>query len=146
MATTNLGLETIQPSENVSPDKINSNMERLDRLGVDYVTQSGATGVWLWRRWKSGRFECWARLIRQSLAPTLEGYSEQGYVQVTENFPVTFEGMPYVMASARADGNPKSHVAYVEHSATQAQLYVGGLDWGKPGVDVEVCVYAMGTV
>lgn len=146
MATTNLGLETIQPSEIVSPDKINSNMERLDRLGVDYVTQSGATGVWLWRRWKSGRFECWATAMRQSLAPTLKGYSDQGYAQVTETYPVTFTTQPLLFASARADGNPKAHVAYVEHAKDQAQLYVGGLDWGKPGVDVEVNLYAMGTV
>ena len=146
MPTTNLNLDIIQPSENVSLDKINSNAEKLDKLGLDYITQSGTTGIWMWRRWKSGRLECWGRASRQSLSPNLEGYSDQGYAQVTEAYPVTFTSAPYLFAAARADGNPKAHVAYVEHDKGQAQLYVGGLDWDKPGVDVEVNLYAMGTV
>ena len=146
MATANMGLEVINQSDNASPDPINANFAKLDKLGLDYVTSSGKSGIWRWRRWKSGVFECWGRSTRQSLAPTLEGYSEQGYAQLTEQYPVTFSESPSLLVTARADGNPKAHVSYVENSKTTAQWYVGGLDWGKPGVDVECNIYAIGSV
>ena len=37
MPTTNLGLATINQSDNISPTPINQNMEKIDALGVDYI-------------------------------------------------------------------------------------------------------------
>lgn len=58
MATKNLALETIDPSDYVSPDTINNNFNRVDALGVDYVVEAGYSGEWWYRKWKSGRAEC----------------------------------------------------------------------------------------
>ena len=44
MTTTNLGLQTINQSDNIGPDPINANMELIDKLGVDYVAQTGLIG------------------------------------------------------------------------------------------------------
>lgn len=56
--TDNLSLEIIDSSDYVSPDPINDNFEIVDKLGVDYVTSSGTSGSWWYRKWKSGRAEC----------------------------------------------------------------------------------------
>jgi hypothetical protein len=58
MATTNLALESIDPSDYVSPDTINNNFAKVDSLGVDYVVEAGYSGEWWYRKWKSGRAEC----------------------------------------------------------------------------------------
>lgn len=56
--TENLGLAIINSSDYVSPDPINENMKVLDKLGLDYVVESGTSGEWWYRKWKSGRAEC----------------------------------------------------------------------------------------
>lgn len=54
----NMGLTNIDPSDYVSPDTINSNFKKLDALGLDYIVESGYSGEWWYRKWKSGRAEC----------------------------------------------------------------------------------------
>ena len=54
----NMGLVNIDPSDYVSPDTINNNFKKLDALGLDYIVESGYSGEWWYRKWKSGRAEC----------------------------------------------------------------------------------------
>ena len=54
----NMGLVNIDPSDYVSPDTINDNFQKLDSLGLDYIVESGYSGEWWYRKWKSGRAEC----------------------------------------------------------------------------------------
>lgn len=56
--TTNMNIELINSSDYVDPSAINNGFEKLDVLGVDYVTESGTSGEWWYRKWKSGRAEC----------------------------------------------------------------------------------------
>ena len=35
--------------------------EELSYMANDYIVESGNDEVWLWRKWKSGLFECWGR-------------------------------------------------------------------------------------
>ena len=58
MTTKNLSLESIDPSDYVSPDTINNNFAKVDTLGVDYVVEAGYSGEWWYRKWNSGRAEC----------------------------------------------------------------------------------------
>lgn len=57
-ATSNLAMSVIDPSEYVDPQKINDNFGILDKLGLDYITDSGTAGEWWYRKYKSGRLEC----------------------------------------------------------------------------------------
>lgn len=140
MPTTNLGLKTISPSDNVSPDPINANMEALDKLGLEYVTAQGTSGIWRYRRWKSGTFECWGRYRQQSASPTIE---ETDFGQFSTSFPITFTESPVIEVSARQDGNVHIYVSYVENSTTKAEWYVGGM---FDTVDLECNIYAIGRV
>lgn len=56
--TTNMNIELINSSDYVDPSAINNGFEKLDALGIDYVTESGTSGEWWYRKWKSGRAEC----------------------------------------------------------------------------------------
>ena len=40
-ATTNLEIEKLNSADYVSVDPINNALDKLDKLGVDYVTESG---------------------------------------------------------------------------------------------------------
>lgn len=55
--TSNLGLTLIQGSDVVDYQVLNSNFNRIDNLGVDYVTESYQYGRWWVRKWASGRAE-----------------------------------------------------------------------------------------
>lgn len=57
-STTNLGLDTINSSDYISPDVINKNFTKVDAVGKDYIVEQGTSGEWWYRKWKSGRAEC----------------------------------------------------------------------------------------
>ena len=57
-STTNLEIEKLNSADYVSVEPINNAFDKLDALGVDYVTESGTSGEWWYRKWKSGRAEC----------------------------------------------------------------------------------------
>lgn len=140
MPTTNLGLTTINQSDNISPNPINQNMEKIDQLGVDYITSQGKSGDWYYRRWKSGTYECWCTFKQQSASPNVE---DSDFGQFSKQYPITFAAQPQLFVSARQDGNVHAYVSYVEHSTTNAQWYVGGL---FKVVDLECSLYAIGRV
>lgn len=145
MPTTNLGLETILPSDPVSPDPINGNMEKLDALGLDYVVAQGTSGSWRYRRWKSGTYECWGRYSQQSVSPTVQQDDTNGLASFSMTYPVTFVAVPVCLVTARVDGRPQCAVTYVEHGTSAATWYVGWMQWDA-GADVECNVYAIGRV
>lgn len=59
MSTTpRMGIQLINSSDFVDPSVINDGFKKLDVLGIDYVVDSGTSGEWWYRKWKSGRAEC----------------------------------------------------------------------------------------
>lgn len=140
MPTTNLGLATLNQSDNISPTPINQNMEKIDELGVDYIVSQGTSGKWRYRRWKSGTYECWGRLHVQSASPNVPS-SDFGSFQM--KYPITFAENPEVFVSARQDGNVHIYVSYVELDPVSAIWYVGGM---FDIVDLDCNVYAIGRV
>lgn len=152
MATTNLGLKTINQSDNVSPTPINDNMELLDKLGLDYVTAEGVSGIWSYRRWKSGIYECWGRKTVQTPGRTGGGnigkagdadVSMSGYASFSENYPVTFSAVPVTNVNVRQAGNFKCTVGYVEHERSSITAYVLFME---ENADVELAIHAIGKV
>lgn len=80
-STTNLGLTKIQGADYVSPDVFNDNYDKLDALGVDYVTERGISGDWVYEKRKSGQVKLYGKV-------TAEGSG--GYVQAKAPFPFAF--------------------------------------------------------
>lgn len=104
--TTHLQLQKINSSDYVSPEPINANMDKLDKLGVDYIIEQGKSGDWWYRKWKSGRAEC--GVDNKSFGPanvkswgnifsTYEGFKFGAY-------PFAFKTAPFVTVTRSPSG------------------------------------------
>lgn len=111
--TENLSMTVINSSDYVSPDPINNNFAILDKLGLDYVTETGTSGEWWYRKWKSGRAEC--------------GIDDKSFGDVAHTTPwggmytsgsLTFGAYPFSFAST-------PHTVITFHGATGHYSYVG---------------------
>lgn len=110
MATANLSLDRIQSSDYVSPETIDGNFQKLDVLGVDYITESGTKGEWWYRRWKKGRLECgidFKNFGRQSF------HTDPNLGNFYETVDLTFGAYPFAFAK-----RPFCHVQWEGDSTT----------------------------
>lgn len=110
MATTTkiMLLEHIDPSDYVSPDVINANFDKLDKLGIDYVVEQGKSGEWWYRKWKSGRLECGidAKQFAKSEVHVWGGAGSELYATEQYSFgayPFAFASRPHVNISFQHD-------------------------------------------
>lgn len=122
MATTHLGLESVDPSDYVSPTPFNNNFKKLDDLGLDYVTASGKSGEWWYRKWKSGRMECG---IDDKNFGNVAHTSQWGsmYTSAQLNFgayPFAFASRPFATISFQSNtgAEHKSYISYVSSTST----------------------------
>lgn len=95
--TTNMGINLINPSDYVDPSAINEGFEALDALGVDYVIESGQSGIWTYRKWKSGYAEVEA--MKTFADSTMSSWANGWYISQPYTFgtyPITFKSEPLV--------------------------------------------------
>ncbi|WP_288924167.1 hypothetical protein [uncultured Bifidobacterium sp.] len=122
MATANLGLESVDPSDYVSPTPFNTNFEKLDALGLDYVTASGKSGEWWYRKWKSGRMECGIDDKNFGNVAHTTGWSGM-YISAQLNFgayPFAFASRPFatITFQSNSGGEHNSYVSYASSTST----------------------------
>lgn len=135
--TTNLKMNTIEPSDYVDPTTLNDNFNTLDKLGVDYVTEQGTSGVWTYRKWKSGLAECWGRT-------EFEGTYGTGQLQSGFTFPFAFASEPNIALSAGVTGRIDAYIAYARANTNGVDCYV--YKGGSEAVARWVYCYAIGKV
>ena len=114
--TTNLGLAKINGSDYVKPDTFNDNYDLIDKLGVDYITASGTSGSWSYRKWKSGLLECWGRF---------GGTMSNGKCNFSQQYPFAYANKPVVSANGGISKTISATVNYVESSTTGFDVYLG---------------------
>lgn len=147
MATANLGLETINSSDYVSPTPINNNMNKLDALGVDYVVAQGKSGEWWYRKWKSGRAEC--GIDSKQFSEITFRESALGYGSTDLSFgayPFSFAARPFVVITFGGDLNLDSRGSFIalRHSTSTTispSFFVvdGGNQAMRPLCGIYVC-------
>lgn len=78
----------------------------LSKLGTDYITAQGTTGVWTWRKWASGTAELWGVFSADSLAVNNAWgsvyYGTWMHLTVNKNgreYPFVFTDTPVVIAT-----------------------------------------------
>lgn len=87
--TSNLGLNLVTSADFVDPDTaFVKNFEKIDTLGLDYITNKGTTGNWWWRQWKSGRMEMGVD------SQTFSTFSLQTWGAMFMSDPLNFGGYP----------------------------------------------------
>lgn len=125
MTTANMGLVEINSSDYVSPNDINANFKTLDALGLDYVVESGKSGEWWYRKWKSGRAECGIDDKNFGTININIPWGSSGeYVSEQLNFgayPFSFASRPFasiVVNSKSVDYEHTSYISYVSTTST----------------------------
>lgn len=107
-----MGLTTINSSDFVSPDPINANFQKLDVLGLDYVTEMGNSGEWWYRKWKSGRAECGIDSKQFDTIALHEGISHDGFFFSEAlnlgAYPFSFSSRPFAQVAFEGDMNTGS--------------------------------------
>lgn len=113
-ATSNLDLTIINSSDYVSPDPINENFKKLDELGLDYVVQTGTSGEWWYRKWKSGRAECGIDEKNFGSVPhTTQWYGM--YLSAALSFgayPFSFSVAPNAIVTFHGASNHNSYISF----------------------------------
>ena len=124
MATTTnvLSLTCVEENDAISPTPFNNNFTTLDTVGVDYITSTGSiinsSGTWTYRKWNSGRYECWAKLI-------FDGSASSGLVHCGNiEYPATFAEIPIVTASIGIYGQSDARIQYVNSTKTGADIWM----------------------
>lgn len=122
MATTNLGMEIVPTSDFVSPEPFNRNFTKLDNLGVDYITSSGKTGEWWWRKWKSGRAECGIdtkNFGAQPMGAWHGWYATSNYMSFGA-FPFSFKSKPFCSIVFQGDTKNSGRSGFVFQRANSS--------------------------
>lgn len=147
MATTNLNLAIVGSDEYVSPDPFNENFTKLDELGVDYITETGTSSDWFYRKYKSGRAECWAVKSMSDVSCTTAWGSlyRSGDVGNT-SYPFSFSAPPHVTVSWQTT---TSDIAFAVawRNASESQTGSFALLRGTSGsTSGRLAIYASGMV
>lgn len=120
--TDNMGLVSIDSSDYVSPTDINNNFKKLDVLGLDYVVESGKSGEWWYRKWKSGRMECGIDDKNfGNVAHTIKWSSMYTSPQLNFGaYPFAFASRPFTTITFQSNtgGEHVSYVSYVSSTST----------------------------
>ena len=148
----NMGLTTIDPSDYVSPDTINNNFKKLDTLGLDYIVESGYSGEWWYRKWKSGRAECGIDhkdFGDQNLH--IDPNLGNAYETVDLSFgayPFSFAKCPFAHVQWEGDANDSSRGAYAvtrhTNSTTNSPSFFI-VDWISKTMHMYAGIYVCGT-
>lgn len=118
--TTNLGMTKFDGGDYIDYNKINEAFDILDKLGVDYVTSSGTTNQWTWRKYKSGVAECWGKLDQGVVEPVGSPYWKNFGI----TFPFTFSEIPTVNANVGATSSVETQVMYVNSTTTGIDMWI----------------------
>lgn len=120
-----------------------------NELGDFVVDQSGtgANNTWNYRKWASGKLECWARFYIDSMdISSTTGQLKYGNVSISNRtYPVAFISYPTVTVSGDVTGaNGWVVMNNTNYSATQLGTMVAYSSASRTGVGVTVNVYAIG--
>ena len=115
---------------------------------VDYVIEEGGSGVhtnWYYRKWESGRLECWCRKEYSGVSIT-SAYGQVKYATLAgfADYPVQFYYNPVVTVT----GSVTNGNGWIAQSNNYSTTNVGGLVVYAPAnissASVVVNVYAFG--
>lgn len=121
-----------------------------ERDEVDYVIEEAGTGAnntWNYRKWASGRLECWARFYIASMnISTTFGQLRYANVSIPDpNYPVAFSNYPTVQITGQiTNGNGWAVGNNTNYSATAIGGIIAYSPTAQTGVGVTVNVYAIG--
>lgn len=155
MATKNLNLPQFDGSDYISVEPFNTIVEILDKLGKDYVVDTGKKGEWWYRKWSSGRAECGidSKTFARCKNDILYGGNQEtglwrtGYLQVGV-YPLQFKSTPTCLYSFIRDEawqNTRSAILITKFNGTTSSAPdVALCDPNKHDCQLTIGVFATG--
>lgn len=156
-STPNLQLTLLEGASVVDFGQLNSWVNVLDRLGVEYVTDkgSGGKGTWWYRKWSSGRAECGVDaypldytlpIDHDDIWPPLK--TNAARLPVFGNYPINFAERPYANICFNNCTSKASMIIIqsTTSSATQAPEFIvaGASAWHPTLVNAEFSIFCTG--
>ena len=75
----------------------------INGIEQDYIVEQGSSGIWTYRKWNSGKAECWGRLTHSTIINTAWGSMYVGGTKTTKtNYPFQFSATPVETATIQA--------------------------------------------
>lgn len=116
---------------------------------ADFVIQQGTSGIWTYRKWKSGVAECWCQYSFTAAITTAWGVLFESGAVTLPSFPFTFSQIPQVHISA----DNSSNALFIERGNSSAWATVsspGKMYAVRPmstaSTTYKVGIYAIGKV
>ena len=116
---------------------------------ADFVIQQGTSGIWNYRKWKSGTAECWGQYSFTTAISTAWGVLYESGAIALPNFPFTFAEIPHVHISTENS----NYAMFVERGSSSS--WSTTTNPGKifavrpntvPSATYKVSIYAIGKV
>ena len=84
----------------------------MNETQADYVVEQGASGIWTYRKWASGKAECWGR---KHITTSMSQVTNNTFYYLNTSFPET--DYPFVFTAAPSElvtyHAPSSHMGWV---------------------------------
>ena len=115
----------------------------------DFVIQQGTSGIWNYRKWKSGTAECWGQYSFTTAISTAWGVLYESGAIALPNFPFTFAEIPHVHISTENS----NYAMFVERGSSSS--WSTTTNPGKifavrpntvPSATYKISIYAIGKV
>jgi small nuclear ribonucleoprotein (snRNP)-like protein len=72
----------------------------------DYIVEEGTTGIWTWRKWNSGKAECWGTYTLKTAVNTAWGSLYVGNSKMSRiNYPIVFANKPTETVQVQSGAN-----------------------------------------
>lgn len=116
---------------------------------ADFIIQQGTSGIWNYRKWKSGTAECWGQYSFTTAISTAWGVLYESGAIALPNFPFTFAEIPHVHISTENS----NYAMFVERGSSSS--WSTTTNPGKifavrpntvPSATYKVSIYAIGKV
>lgn len=141
-----VGINTPNPQATLD---VGGNMRVNGSPLADFVIQQGTSGVWTYRKWKSGIAECWCQYSFTAAITTAWGVLYESSAVTLPSFPFTFSQIPQVYISA----DNSSNALFIERGNSSAWATVsspGKMYAVRPkstaSTTYKVGIYAIGKV
>lgn len=141
-----VGINTPNPQATLD---VGGNMRVNGSPLADFVIQQGTSGVWTYRKWKSGIAECWCQYSFTAAITTAWGVLYESSAVTLPLFPFTFSQIPQVHISA----DNSSNALFIERGNSSAWATVsspGKMYAVRPkstaSTTYKVGIYAIGKV
>lgn len=115
-------------------------------ITTDFVVDQGISGVWTYRKWNSGIYECWGT-ITGSWSVNTSSAAYGGYRSAActiPSYPFAFIGTPTVTAVCSNGNSAGAWLNHVEPSTTGGTFYFSAAS-ALSAANRAISIYALGT-